>query len=195
MGGYGSGRRTRWASKTDEFHKIDLASFERLWFELGRNGTLTWSRGGHKTGSVGYQCGSDFLRLHYTSGRGENRQDIDERFRLSRTDQPFGGDRLWIICKCGRRCRVLYGGKRFRCRQCYSLTFASQYERFRVPGRAAAENVRRRLGFEAGFAYGFGSKPKGLHWRTYYRLRENDWAMSEAIDRALLGQFEPFLKR
>lgn len=191
MGGYGSGRRNRLASKTDEFHKIDLASFERGWFEHGRNGTLTWSRGGNKTGSINYQCGFDFLRLNYAFGRGDNQQDIDERFWLSRTEQPFGGKRLWLFCKCGRRCRVLYGGKYFRCRHCYKLTFASQYERFRVPGMAAADKVRDKYGMQAGFAYSFGDRPKGMHWKTYRRLETRDRAMSEAIERALLRQFEP----
>lgn len=153
MGGYGSGRRSRDAAKTDHFHKIDLATFRREWFERLWTGTHTWSRGGHKTGSISYQLTYDQMRLNYSAGPEGNRQDIDESFQIVFTDQPFGGKRRWIRCKCGRRCRVLYGGKFFRCRLCYRICFASQYERFRVPGMAAAERVRDRYGMQAGFAY------------------------------------------
>ena len=193
MGGYGSGRRTRWASKSEDFHKIDLATFNSEWFVRGRSGTITWSRGGHKSGSISYRTNSKQLRLTYTTGRDENRMDVDETFELTYTKQNLGGQRRWILCKCGRRCRVLFGGKFFRCGQCYKVTYQSQYERFRVPGMSAAEKARERLGFDMGFAYSFGSKPKGMHWRTYYALRERDWETSAAIERALTGHFEKYL--
>lgn len=54
---------------------------------------------------------------------------------------------------------------------------------------AEAETVRKRLGFEVGFAYPFGTKPKGMHWRTYYAYRKRDWAMSDAIESALVGRW------
>jgi hypothetical protein len=39
----------------------------------------------------------------------------------------FVGERRWFTCPgCGRRCRIVYGGKLFRCRLCYRLTYASQ---------------------------------------------------------------------
>jgi hypothetical protein len=189
MGGYGSGRNARLASKADEYHRLDLATFKSEWFERGWSGKVTWSRGGEPTGSIGYSCEPDALNVSYVSGRGGNRKEIDETFRLSFTDQHFGGRRRWLVCKCGRRCRVLYGGRYFRCRQCHRLCFASQYERFRVPGMAEAETVRKRLGFEVGFAYPFGTKPKGMHWHTYYAYRKRDWAMSDAIEQALVGRF------
>ena len=189
MDGYGSGCHGRLASKTDEFHRLDLATFKNDWFESGRWGRVTWSRGGHETGSVAYVCGTDFLKLTYSVGSGESQQQIHETFGLSFSDQNFGGQRRWLVCKCGRRCRVLYGGRYFRCRQCHRLCFASQYERFRVPGMAEAETVRKRLGFEVGFAYPFGAKPKGMHWRTYYAYRKRDCAMSNAIEQALVGRW------
>jgi hypothetical protein len=119
--------------------------------------------------------------------------DVDETFALNYTKQNFGGQRRWILCKCGCRCRVLFGGKYFRCRTCYQVTYQSQYERFRVQGMARAEKARERMGFEVGFAYPFGPKPKGMHWRTYYALRERDWEISDAIDQALTSQLGKFL--
>ena len=34
-----------------------------------------------------------------------------------------------------------------------------------------AQAIRVKLGGEPGFSYDFPEKPKGMHWRTYYRLR------------------------
>jgi hypothetical protein len=33
-----------------------------------------------------------------------------------------------------------------------------------------ADKIRARLGLEAGILNGTGWKPKGMHWRTYWRL-------------------------
>lgn len=190
MGGLGSGARNRWASKTDEFHQLDLATFKRHWFEQGYSGTCRWSRGGNPTGSVGYILRPDHMRLHYSVTRQGEKQTIDERFDFAFTEQPFGGRRRWIICRsCDRRCRVLYGGRYFRCRRCYDATYASQYERLRLPGLAKADRVRDRLGGESGLAHAFPPKPKGMHWRTYFRLQAEDFATAERMERALYAWF------
>ncbi len=185
MGAYGSGGG-RLASKMDEFHKLDLASFKTAWFERGRRGRVTWSRGGRETGSIGYTLGGDWLELEYVSGREPNRQTVRERFSIAFTEQPFGGTRRWIVCRsCSRRCRVLIGGTYFRCRKCYKATYPSQYENFFVKGLNKAERIRDKLGGEPGFCNPFPAKPKGMHWRTYRHLEQRDWDAVASIDRAL----------
>ena len=189
MGGYGSGSRNRWAPRTDEFHKLDLAGFEREWFERHRSGTLTWSRGERVTGRIGYRLAPDHMRLVYTSGRDDRRQDIDERFDLAFTDQPFGGQRMWIVCpSCRQRCRVLYGGRYFRCRACRRATYESQYERICVRGLGSAQRVREKLGGPVGLAHAFPEKPKGMHWRTYRRLQEADWTAVGRLENAFMAR-------
>lgn len=186
MGGFGSGARNRWASKTEEFHKLDLATFKREWFENWRRGSMRWSRGGVQTSSISYRLTPDSIRLIYSVPSQGERVSIDERFNLDFTEQPFGGRRRWILCRsCGRRCRVLYGGAYFRCRQCYQATYPSQYETIRVKGLSRAERIRDRLGGEAGFVNAFPGKPKGMHWRTYRRVQWEDWSALEAIEAAL----------
>ena len=190
MGGIGSGSRNRWASKTDEFHKLDLADFKRHWFERGFSGTCRWSRGGNPTGSVGYILRPDHMQIHYSVTRQGEKQRIDERFDFAFTEQPFGGRRRWIICRsCDQRCRVLYGGRYFRCRRCYEATYPSQYESIRVPGLSRAERARDRLGGEPGFIYPFPQKPKGMHWRTYMRLETEDRKTCDRMERALYLRF------
>lgn len=189
MGGYGSGNG-RFASQMDEFLKLDLASFKPNWFQCGYSGSLTWSRGGHKTGSIGYRLGVDFMVLNYTAGQEPDRVTISDRFEMEFTDQPFGGRRRWIVCNgCRRRCRVLIGGRYFRCRLCYDATYPSQYERFRVVGLHKAETARERLGADPGISKPLPPKPKGMHWRTYRKLQEINWDAQLAIDRALAGYF------
>ena len=187
MGGCGSGRNHRFASRTDEFHKLDLASFKREWFSRYYSGQITWSRGGHKTGSIGYRLCGDHMRLNYTLTRED--KHINERFEFDFTRQNFGGERRWIICpSCGRRCRVLYGGAYFRCRRCYNATYESQYEFIRVPGLSSAERVRDKLGGEPGFVHLFPNKPKGMHWKTYRRLEAADYAAMRNMELALMGK-------
>ncbi|WP_084419101.1 hypothetical protein [Henriciella litoralis] len=187
MGGYGSGRHARGAGRSDQFHRRDLTDFPREWFQHRRTGTLTWSRGDHKTGSIGYRLSPNRLELHYTVTREGERQDITECFVMTPTEQPLGGQRWWIECRgCGRRCRVLFGGTYFRCRQCCRLTYESQYERIYAPGVTRAMRVRRKLKGEMGLAYPFPDRPKGMHWKTYNRLRKADWAAQMRIDALLM---------
>ena len=190
MGGYGSGSRNRWASKTDEFHKLDLATFKRDWFERHRSGTVTWSRGRHQIGSIGYRLAPDFIRLHYSVTVQGERRNVDEHFSIAFTEQPLGGRRRWVVCpSCSRRCRVLYGGAYFRCRQCQRATYPSQYETFHIRGLSAVDRVREKLGGAPGLANPFPRKPKGMHWRTYRRLEAADWAVGESLEQALMGRW------
>jgi hypothetical protein len=179
----------RWASRMDDFLKLDLASFEREWFARWRIGRVTWSRGGRETGSIGYRLGPDDMELSYRHGRGNDAEDVTERIAFTFTEQPLGGRRRWFVCKsCQRRCRVLIGGARFRCRQCYRATYPSQYETFRAPGLAKAETARERVGAEPGIGNPFPQKPKGMHWRTYKRLEAVNWDAVLAIERVLAGE-------
>jgi hypothetical protein len=68
--------------------------------------------------------------------------------------------------------RILYGGKRFLCRHCHSLT----YETAQKGGDllTTIDNrlylIRRRLQGKWSLLDGPGDKPKGMHWNTYFRL-------------------------
>lgn len=186
MGGYGSGRHSRMASKVEEFSRLDLADFKSVHFESWRGGVIRWSRGGHPTGSIGYRLGPDHVWLEYSVKRQGEPLQVRERFDLAFTEQPFGGRRRWIVClSCQRRCRVLYGAAYFRCRQCYRATYPSQYETIRLPGLARVDRIRNRLGGDPGLLNSFPHKPKGMHWRTYRRLERQDRAAGERLGRIL----------
>src|ERR687884_920225 len=132
MGGTGSGRRPSFPTTLDDFRTVEIAYLRRHGLlRPWTSGSLRWSRAGRETGSIGLRCSGDavFLSYRVTSRRGTAAEDVEERVPLVRTAQPFGGERVWFACPgCGRRCAVLYGGRRFRCRRCTGVPYASQGE-------------------------------------------------------------------
>ena len=68
----------------------------------------------------------------------------------------------------------------FACRHCYRLAYASQRETADDRAMRRADTIRRRLGWDAGIANLKGSKPKGMHWRTFERLNARHDAFAEA---------------
>jgi hypothetical protein len=91
----------------------------------------------------------------------------------------FGGQRPWFVCSvgsngryCGRRAAILYcAGDLFACRRCYGLSYASQQQSALHRGLEQARKIRMRLGGSADLLEPFPPKPKGMHRRTFRRLR------------------------
>ena len=163
--------------KCEDFHSIDLAWLCRQCpMTVGYSGSIRWSRGDAEVGSVGYRIEPGGLRLHYTIPRHEGDPlTISELFAFVSTPVAFGGQRRWLICiGCQRRCRVLFGGARFRCRLCYGLKYESQYEPAYARGASRCHKIRKRLGQVGSIELPFPEKPKGMHWRTYRRLEAAD---------------------
>ena len=180
MCGRGSGRRASFGlmtTTTNDYHAIDLAWLcKKGCLAPGYCGKITWSRGDTKTGWIGYRTESAGLRLMYRTRRhGGDWRDVDELipFVYSRTNFP--GRRAWFHCpSCCRRCRVLYGGAYFRCRKCHGLRYESQYETGYSRAASQSHKLRERLGYSGSLDDPFPPKPKGMHWKTYERLRARD---------------------
>jgi hypothetical protein len=107
--------------------------------------------------------------------------------RLEWTLCRFGGHRPWWLCPvagCGRRVALLYAGRALACRTCSGLAYRSQRET--TPDRAIrrADDLRKLLGWKPGIAHPSGEKPKGMQWRTFWRLRERH---DEAVRNAITG--------
>jgi len=106
--------------------------------------------------------------------RGGEWEDVEQVISFDRTSCNYGGFRTWFLCpRCWQRVAVLYcAGKYFFCRYCYNLTYASQQvqrcDRLMMKARA----IRERFGGSADLSAPFPEKPKGMHWKTYWRLRE-----------------------
>ena len=65
---------------------------------------------------------------------------------------------------------MLFGGAVFACRRCHRLVYKCQRETPDDRATRQADKLRDCLGWEAGILNGNGSKPKGMHWRTFDRL-------------------------
>jgi hypothetical protein len=128
------------------------------------------------TGWISYTVERQGLRLIYNVRvSGEIRNRVNELIPFASTAPHIGGSRLWLLCpSCGRRCRVLYGGERFRCRECQSLTYRSQQEDPISRATTQAHQLRARLGQEGSLDEPFPQMPKGMHWTTYARLEARD---------------------
>ncbi len=176
MGGWGSGGG-RNATKTNDMLRIDLARLRELgMLQMGRRSNLVWSRGSERVGQIFVERRERALILDYRSREnGGEWQAIREAVPLEFTAQHLGGARAWFKCLgCRRRCRVIYGGKLFRCRRCYRLVYPSQFED--GPDRiiTRTQNLRMRLGGDGGMDTPFPPKPKWMRWKTYRRLELQD---------------------
>jgi hypothetical protein len=200
MGGAGSGNWYMFDKKTttDECQRVDVRYLHReglltpgYWF------TLRWSQAGRESGSI--RCavlGNEkperaILTYRHGSGPGGEWEEVREPVPLSWTACNFGGERPWFTCPgagCGRRVALLYGpGRYFLCRHCYDLTYESQRESEMHRALRRAQTIRERLGGSANMRKPFPEKPKGMHWKTYERLR---WEYHEAEREQLAGMRE-----
>src|SRR3954452_14648094 len=195
MGGIGSGRQPSFPTTLDDFRTIEVAYLRRHGLLKPWTWTsLRWSRAGRETGSIGRRCPGDavFLSYRVTSWRGTEAEDVEERVPLVRTAQPFGGERLWFACPgCGRRCAVLYDGRRFRCRLCVGAPYGSQREAPHERLLRRLQAIRARLGGkeDASLALPFPAKPKRMRQATYRRLRAKAQRYSLAMAAAAAERF------
>ncbi len=180
MGGMGSGRHWYYGAKdtTSDYRSIDV----RRWH---RDGLLTphqsfgrrWSRDGETLASIRVRTESDRVILTYRhrSG-GDDWKDESYPVRLDWTVCTYGGSRPWFLCPatgCGRRVAKLYlgGSGVFACRHCYRLAYDCQRETDDDRAVRRAETIRLRLGWEPGIVNFPGGRPKGMHRRTFERLK------------------------
>lgn len=190
MGGLGSGRYGYYGGSSDtteDYRSLDIRRWRRDGLlTTGRSFGWNWTRNDETIASiqVRVQVASVVLVYRYRKNGGDW---IDESYTVSidRTQCNLGGTRPWFICPvrgCGRRVALLYGGAIFACRRCYRLSYASQRERRHDRSARRADRIRDKLEWEPGILNGEGSKPTGMHWRTFERLRaEHDAHVGESL--------------
>lgn len=199
-GNFRSGRRRRGAQKCEEMRRIELAHLRTQgMLEPGRRSRLSWTSRGMPAGWIEIAAEDEGLRLLYRCRRpGEGWTDVDELVRYAFDATPFGR-RQWFLCSCGRRCRILYGGDRFRCRTCHRLRYESQYEARWERDRTKAERIRRRLGDSTfpivGDCNPFPERPRGMWRRTYQRLAQQDSELMQAAGAEFERVCGAFLQR
>lgn len=178
MGGYGSGRHG-WRPKAEDFRCVDVNRLHREGLlKAGYSGGWKWTVDGQKVASISMRAEAERLILIYRIKTvGGAWEDVEEPIPLAHTDCPYGGARLWFRCPgvrsgqwCARRVAKLYLGQRyFVCRHCLGLAYASQSEAPMHRHNRRANKIRMALGGEPGTGSLPPRKPKGMHWRTYWR--------------------------
>jgi hypothetical protein len=172
MGGFGSGRRGG-RDVTADYRRLDVRELHRAGVLVpGWRGGWCWYRRGEKRAEINIEVHELAMVLRYSATSSGERKSYDCAVELSWTGCNFGGARPWFVCPaCGRRVAVLYGGATFACRHCYRLAYESQRETAGDRAIRRADAIRHRLGWQAGILNPDGWKPKGMHWRTFWRLK------------------------
>ncbi|WP_024304111.1 hypothetical protein [Pseudogulbenkiania sp. MAI-1] len=158
---------------------------------LARDGLLVpghsfnweWWRDGAVVSTIGLRVHEDAVTFDYSIGTGNDRQKVNQRVRLLTTPCTYGGTRHWFGCPyCGKRVALLYMGRQVACRRCYGMAYPVQRESRHDREARRLNAIRARLGWEAGFLNGNGGKPKGMHWRTFYRLHAEHDRLVESVE-------------
>jgi hypothetical protein len=172
----------------------------RRYLRSPRRFSWVWRQDGKRVASINVETERHRVTLKYRSrSYGEGWTDVEQRFPVVWTPCRFGGNRPWFVCSvyangtyCGRQIAKLYQtGRLFACRHCSRLAYACQQESGHLRGLWKAQKIRMRLGGSANMLEDFPAKPKGMHWRSYERLRR---AHDAAQARSTIGLAD-FAKR
>jgi len=194
MGGRGSGSLYRWGGSkttTESQKRIDIRWLKKKgYLRAGTMGSLSWSCRGEQTGSIMYSMVEEGMFLNYRYRKnGGNWETVEQRIFFDRTPCNYGGTRTWFLCPhCRKRVVVLYGaGKLFLCRHCYDLTYGSQQEGVVDRMMRKQWKIRERLGASNALVDPILFKPKGMHQKTFDRLR-NEESCASYLSALIMGQ-------
>lgn len=169
-GGYRLGAgRPGWHRKTSAMYRVDVR-------HLAHDGLLRAVRAfgwewkdddGKPVASIRIQVELGGVRFQYHQGEHE----VDDLARVVTTACTYGGVRHWFSCPCcGRRCAILYMGKRVACRKCYRLQYPSQSDDVTGNLWRKKRKIAARIGSD-GTDWAWTQKPKGMHQATFQRIR------------------------
>jgi len=181
MGGRGSGRRSTYSGKTEtsDSMPLDIRKITRKGL-LVHGSRFSWKWLVNDRQVAGISIHVDFLESMLLSYRKKSTGEVvEQRVQLQTTPCHLGGQRHWFSCpRCSRRVAVLYApGRYFACRQCGGLGYPTQKEGAGDRAATRADKLRKRMGWEAGILNGSGGKPRGMHWKSYQRLKDHHDAL------------------
>lgn len=151
-------------------------------------GTVEWNCGGKKSGSLGILIRGYILELIYN----HNGADVRQAITLEAQPCYFGGRRFYFQCPhCGDRCsQLMFGQYRFACRKCNQGQYRSQCDDAcgRSWGRTRA--IQEKLGYKGDNGHLCPQKPKGMHYKTFEKLRQAFWAEDSYRGYLLMESFK-----
>ena len=182
MGGFGSGRGQQGKATTSDMLSLDIRILQRDGqLKPGRSSQTYWKPRDRVTALIQINTEAGRIFIHHLTGE----QDMEYPVIVEWTPCNFGGARAWFLCPgqgCGRRVAILHGCSStcFACRHCHELAYECQRETDGDRALRRADNIRRCLGWKVGIANPVGDKPKGMHWRTFARLKAEHDAFANA---------------
>lgn len=186
MGSSSSGNRGG-KRTTSDMRVLDVRKVQREGgLEPGETFGCTWrGRGGEVIAFVDLKAQTDRVMLDYQRKVDGEWQARRYPVEIAWTACHYGGQRAWWLCPgkgCGRRVALLYAGDRFECRHCHDLAYKSQRQASDDRAFERADQLRARLGWGPGIIHPPGGKPKGMHWRTFWRLHaRHDASVLQAL--------------
>ena len=174
MGGRGSGRRSSYSSKTEtsDSMPLDIRKITRKGLLVpGSSFSWQWTVNDRQVAGISIRVECKSMVLSYlTKSTGEV---VEQQVQMQTSPCHLGGQRHWFTCpRCSKRVAVLYApGRYFACRQCGGLSYATQKEGVGDRATTRADKLRKRLGWPAVIVNPNTGKPKGMHWKTYLRLK------------------------
>ncbi len=181
MGGRGTGRQSSYSGKaeTNDSMPLDIRKIARKDLLVpGSSFSWQWTVNGRQVASINIRVAFDHgMVLSYRTKC--TSEEVEQRVQTQTSPCHLGGQRHWFTCpRCNRRVAVLYAPSRyFACRPCGGLGYATQKEGAGDRASTRADKLRKRMGWEAGILNGDGSKPKGMHWKTYQRIKSRHDAL------------------
>jgi hypothetical protein len=158
----------------EQTREIDIGVLRRAgYLAQPKKGSRFWSLDGEFTGITSVAWDGERLTIDH--------QVID----LDKTPCPFGGQRWWFRCGCGRTVMKLYSPNNnpWACRHCYELTYATRQAIPRHRLILRAQYIRQSLGGTANILEDFPPRPTGMHQKRYSRMR----AEYDRLTRKALG--------
>ena len=190
MGGYGSGRKPG-KILTTQMLDLDIRVLHRRgYLRSGFARPFVWQPENGIVSSYAHIHSTEhqlFLN-YYVREKGMKFDTLNMVIKLDWTPCNFGGRRPWFLCpSCGRRAAILYAGQYFYCRVCRDLAYASENEGRLDRLYRQANKIRRQLNCKPGMLNPINSVPKGMHEKTFDRLRDQVLMYEDRALRLLWG--------
>jgi hypothetical protein len=179
---YGAGRPGL-QTKAEQHRRIDINRIAGA--GLLAPGSYGWQwtdkETGHVLASIGIEGGAERIGLSFAV----DSVPVAQTVRIERTACHFGKSRPWFKCPqcCGRVAILFLKHRRFACRTCQRLAYASQSE------DSLGRTWRKQQKLEARLGPNWG-RPKGMHHKTCEAIRAQIWRCEEARDNALADYCE-----
>lgn len=188
MGGFGSGSQGRRAI-AENLPGLDVREVQKRGLLMpGTAFRWFWKTRVERIASIDLVVRSrEEVTLGYTwrDRKREKGETINERVDLDWTPCHYGGERVWFKCpRCGKRVAILWGRRRFLCRGCNEVAYAT--ENMTKLDRLITKWIA--MGEKLGFApddFGPMIKPKRMHATTFERLRREYRKLDEQLDLAM----------